>query len=170
LWEPGVEPAPPTATPDVPLYRFAGETALPPPKPLAEAITTLLQPGRDPTVRVVESQQLVALGRVYDARREVAAAAALFEATLAVRPQDDAAAIDLAVTRAQRGDVRGALALVETVLARDPDRYVARLNAARYRLALGDRDGAARDLAAVQATERGRNDPEVRTLHKELER
>jgi Tfp pilus assembly protein PilF len=143
---------------------------MPAPRPLAERITQLLAPARDPTVRTVESQQLVALGRAYFARHEVVAAAALFEAALAVRPQDEAAAVDLAVTRAQRGDVRGALALVEAVLARDPDRYVARLNAARYRLALGDRDGAARDLAAAADSDRGRNDPDVRALRKELER
>ncbi|HEY2744440.1 MAG TPA: tetratricopeptide repeat protein, partial [Polyangia bacterium] len=154
LWEPGTDPLPEAAVPDVPLYpveRGGHAAPLPPARPLAERVTTLLSPARDPTVRLVECEALVALGRAYLAHDDAARANALFETALAVRPGDDAASADLAVIRARRGDVRGALALVDAVLARDPDRYVARVNAARYRLVLGDLDGAARDFAAARA-------------------
>jgi tetratricopeptide (TPR) repeat protein len=149
LWEPGTDPAPSPITPDVPLYRAYVDGPLPPARPLAERIARLLEPARDPTVRIVECEALVALGRLYLLRGDAARANALFETALAARPGDAAAGVDLAVVHARGGDVKGALALVDAVLARDPDRYVARLNAARYRLVLGDLDGAARDFAAA---------------------
>jgi len=151
LWEPGADALPSPIEPDVPLYRVGGgvEGALPPPRPLAERVASLLQPAHDPTVREVECEALVALGRLYLSRGEAARANALFETALAVRPGDAAAGVDLAVVHARAGDVRGALAIVDAVLARHPDRYVARLNAARWRLVSGDSDGAARDFAAA---------------------
>jgi len=157
LWEPATDPLPPAVVPDVPLYRVEAhvegraEAALPPPRPLAERIASLLSPGRDPTVRSVECEALVALGRLYLSRNEAARADALFEAALAVRPGDAAAGVDRAVVRARAGDLRGALALVDAVLARDPDRYVARLDAARWRAILGDLDGATRDFTVAHA-------------------
>jgi len=150
LWEPATDPLPSPIVPDIPLYRV-GDGALPSPRPLAERIAALLSPARDPTVREVECEALVALGRLYLSRGDAARADALFEAALAVRPGDAAAGVDRAVVRARSGDVRGALALVDAVLARDPDRYVARLDAARWRAILGDLDGAARDFAAAHA-------------------
>jgi tetratricopeptide (TPR) repeat protein len=150
LWEPGADPLPSPIAPDVPLYRVGVDGALPPPRPLAERVAALLSPGRDPTVREVECEALVALGRLYLQHGEAARAAALFETALAVRPGDAAAGVDLAVVHARSGDVRGALAIVDAVLARHPDRYVARLNAARWRLVSGDSDGAARDFAAAR--------------------
>jgi tetratricopeptide (TPR) repeat protein len=167
LWEPGVEPIGKTVTPEVPLWRLEpGETSPPPARPLALRIEQLLRPGRDPTVRRLECQQLVALGRYYVSREDLPRAAALFQSALAVRPGDSAAAVDLAVVRARSGDVRGALALVESVLAREPDRLVARLNAVRYRLRLGDRPGAARDLRAAETV--APDDAQVRALANEL--
>ncbi|HEX8950932.1 MAG TPA: tetratricopeptide repeat protein, partial [Polyangia bacterium] len=121
----------------------------PPARPLAERIAHLLTPARDPTVRIVECEALVALGRLYLLRGDAPRANALFATALAARPGDAAAGVDLAVVRARSGDVRGALALVDAVLERDPDRYVARLDAARWRAVLGDLDGAARDFAAA---------------------
>jgi tetratricopeptide (TPR) repeat protein len=89
---------------------------------------------------------LVGLGRRYLASGDEARAGAFFEAALGVRQIDAAAAIDLAVVRARRGDFAGALALDEGVLRREPLRLVARLNAARYRLQLSDLDAAERDF------------------------
>ncbi|MGZ3407120.1 MAG: tetratricopeptide repeat protein, partial [Polyangia bacterium] len=149
LWEPGSDPPPAPITPDVPLYHAYVDGPLPPARPLAERIAHLLTPARDPTVRIVECEALVALGRLYLLRGDAPCANALFETALAARPGDAAAGVDLAGVRARAGDGKGALALVDAVLARDPDRYVARLNAARYRFALGDLDGAARDFAAA---------------------
>lgn len=166
-WEPGLEPPPPTVLPDVPLYRIErAEPPLPPVRPLALRIEQLLAPARDPTVRHLEATQLTSLGRVYFSRGDATRAAVLFEAALAVRPDDAVAATDLGVVRAQAGDFAGALALVERVLSREPDRLVARLNAVRYRLRLGDRAGAARDLALAKKLRP--DDPQVRTLQKEL--
>ncbi len=150
LWEPGTDPPPSPIVPDVPLYHAWVDAPLPPARPLAERIAALLAPARDPTVRSVECEALVALGRQYLARGDAARANALFATALAVRPGDAAATVDLAVVRARGGDLPGALALVEAVLARDPDRYVARLNAARYRLVLGDLEGAGRDFTAAR--------------------
>ena len=150
LWEPGTDPLPSPLTPDIPLYHAYVDAPLPSPRPLAERIAELLRPARDPTVRIVECEALVALGRVYLVHGDAARANALFETALAVRPGDSAASVDLAVVRARSGDLRGALALVDVVLARDPDRYVARLDAARWRFVLGDVDGAERDFAAAQ--------------------
>lgn len=155
LWEPATDPLPSPVAPDVPLYHVGGEARadapLPSPRPLAERIAALLSPARDPTVRAVECEALVALGRLYLSHGDAPRAHALFETALAVRPGDAAASVDLAVIRARAGELRGALALVDAVLARDPDRYVARLDAARWRAILGDLDGAARDFAAARA-------------------
>ncbi|MGZ3429462.1 MAG: protein O-mannosyl-transferase family, partial [Polyangia bacterium] len=65
LWEPGSDPPPAPITPDVPLYRAYVDGPLPPARPLAERIARLLTPARDPTVRIVECEALVALGRLY---------------------------------------------------------------------------------------------------------
>jgi tetratricopeptide (TPR) repeat protein len=166
LWEPGVEPIGNAVTPDVPLWRLEASATPPPARPLALRIEQLLEPARDPTVRRLECQQLVALGRYYVSRDDLPRAAALFQSALAVRPGDSAAAVDLAVVRARSGDVRGALGLVESVLAREPDRLVARLNAVRYRLRLGDQKGAARDLRAAEML--APDDAQVRALANEL--
>jgi hypothetical protein len=147
LWEPGVDAPPFAVAPAVPLYALQPTLpSLPPPRPLAESIVSLLAPARDPLVRKLEAAQLSDLGRIYLERNDVAYATALFEAARAVRPNDAVADIDLAVVRARQGDLAGALALVEGVLEREPDRLVARVNAGRYRLQLGDLDGAAREL------------------------
>lgn len=158
LWEPGVEPPPAPIVPDVPLDRVtAAPEPLPPPRPLAARVATLLRPGRDPTVRQLEGHALGDLGRAYLLGNDGEAAAALYAAALAVHPGDAVAATDLAVVRARAGDLQGALALVDGVLARDPDRLVARINAGRYRLRLGDVDGAARDF--TQAHQRAPAEP-----------
>jgi tetratricopeptide (TPR) repeat protein len=131
----------------VPLYELRPNLpSLPPARPLAEQIESLLAPARDPLARKLEAAQLSDLGRVYLERNDLARAAALFESARAVRPNDAVAEIDLAVVRAREGDFAAALALVDGVLAREPDRLVARVNAGRYRLQLGDVDGAAREL------------------------
>ena len=88
LWEPGTDPLPSPIVPDVPLYRAYVDAPLPPARPLAERIAALLAPARDPTVRIVECEALVALGRVYLARGDAPRANALFETALAVRPGD----------------------------------------------------------------------------------
>src|SRR5262249_43662527 len=114
LWEPGLDAPPAAVAPDVPLYRLAATPTPPPPaRPLAERIEALLPAARDPLVRALEARELAALGRLYFGRNDVARAAALFEAALAVRPGDAVASVDLAVVRARAGDVAGALALVE---------------------------------------------------------
>jgi tetratricopeptide (TPR) repeat protein len=151
-WEPGGDAPPFPVAPDVPLYELRPTLpSLPPARPLAEKIESLLSPARDPLARKLEAAQLTDLGRVYLERNDVPRAEALFESARAVRPNDAVAAIDLAVVRARQGDFAAALALVDGVVAREPDRLVARVNAGRYRLQLGDVDGAARELDAARA-------------------
>jgi hypothetical protein len=161
-WEPASD-APPVPAPhvelDVPLFRLHERpVALPPARPLAERIQSLLAPARDPLARRLDAALLGALGRGYLARDDDARAAALFQAARDVHPGDAAATTNLAVVHARRGDYPTALALVEEVLARDPDRVTPRENAALYHVMLGrraldagDRAGAAQHARAALA-------------------
>jgi tetratricopeptide (TPR) repeat protein len=130
---------------------------------------SLLQPARDPFVRRALAARLSNLGRLYFERGDPARASALFEAALAERPGDAAAATNLAVAHAQAGDLLVAAKIVDEVLAREPLRATARLNAARYHLRLGDRDRAAADLAFLRAHALA-PESELAPLEKELHR
>jgi tetratricopeptide (TPR) repeat protein len=153
LWEPAHDAAPPGTAlePGVPLDRVvrAPPAPLPPWRPLAEDAVRTLAPARDPSVWRLASSALDGLGRVYFERGAAADAEALFAAALRARPDDAAAATNLAVARARRGDFAGARELVERVVAREPGRVVARVNAGRYALALGDVAAAEAHFAAA---------------------
>lgn len=144
LWEPGLESPPAPVAAELPLFTLlASPRPLEPPRPQVETLEALLRPARDPFVRRLGASALSALGRVHlEQAGDLARSGALFEAALALRPEDGVAATNLAVVHARRGDFAGAQALVDEVLRREPGRLVARLNAARYRLARGDLDGA----------------------------
>jgi tetratricopeptide (TPR) repeat protein len=149
-WEPGSDVPPVPAAqiePGVPVFTLHdGPAPLEPARPLAERVESLLSPGRDPFVRRLEAAFLSSLGRLYLERGDAVRAGGLFETALAVHPADGAAATNLAVVRAQRGDLRGAVLLADDVLERDPLRRVTRLNSARYHLQLGDLDAAQRQF------------------------
>jgi tetratricopeptide (TPR) repeat protein len=155
LWEPG-DDAPPSGAlaADMPLFRLQS-TAAPPTAahPLVERIAALLGDPRDPLARRLQTRALGDLGRYYAAAGDAARATPLFDAALHLRPDDAAAALNLAIMRARSGDPAGALRIAEEVLEREPDRLPARLDAGRFRVLLRDLDGAARefDRARTQA-------------------
>ncbi len=160
-WEPGGEPPPAgTIEPGVPLYTLTPDspsmasTALKsePLRPMVDRLERLLtdRPGlspRDPIARDLECANVNSLGRFYLQRNDELSAAALFDTARVLCPRDAAAAVNLAVVLARRGEFDRALELVQVALSLDPMRSLARLNAGRYRLELSDLDGAEREFS-----------------------
>jgi tetratricopeptide (TPR) repeat protein len=148
MWESGDDRPPDGAlVAGVPLDRLSPTPEpLPPVRSLIDRIAALLGDPRDALARRLEAHAISELGAAFASAGDVARASALFETALRVRPEDAAAAVNLAVMQARQGRPAEALALVERVLAREPDRLAARLNAGKWRALTGDLDGAEREF------------------------
>ena len=102
----------------------------------------------DPIARRTLSHNLTSLGRLAYRRGAAELAGRLFDAALAVKPDQAEAWVDRGVVLSRQGRLGAAATATERALVIEPNRIGALVNAARYRLALGQ------DARALEHAER----------------